>query len=193
MASQCLPRGTQISRRVLWQADLGKMRKTRKVPRTPEKQGADEIPQSKIAESADTKTWEMRLVGFNVAGFSQCHAEGGATKGGRKQTQANADKRKQTQTLRRKFKQTQANASKRGPTQTNAYTPFSCGSLHPPLQSPYSGDSQSRFQGCFLSRLCSSVDPHPSRFALPRSASLLLVQAKGMADLEAGAAAMALP
>ena len=62
-------------------------------------------------------------------GESQCHAEGGATKGGvskRKQTQTNADKRKQTQ--RRKRKQTQANASKREQTWTNANK-----RLHPPF------------------------------------------------------------
>ena len=64
---------------------------------------------------------------------TQCHAEGGATKGGVskcEQTQANADKRGQTQTNAEA--KTQANASKRGQTQTNAYTPpLYCGFLHP--------------------------------------------------------------
>ena len=68
---------------------------------------------------------------------NQCHAEGGATRGGvskREQTQTNADKRKQTQ--RRKRKQTQANASKRGQTQTNAYTRLCCGFFTPPSAIP---------------------------------------------------------
>ena len=67
----------------------------------------------------------------------QCHAEGGATKGGvskREQMQTNADKSGQTQANAEA--QTQANASKRGQTQTNAYTPLYCGFLHPSLQSP---------------------------------------------------------
>ena len=50
----------------------------RKVPLTPEKQGSEEIPQSKNAENAenaenaDTKTrkmQKMRMTGFNVTGF----------------------------------------------------------------------------------------------------------------------------
>ena len=50
----------------------------RKVPLTPEKQGSEEIPQSKNAENAenaenaDTKTRKMRkmqMTGFNVTGF----------------------------------------------------------------------------------------------------------------------------
>ena len=50
----------------------------RKVPLTPEKQGSEEIPQSKNAENAenaenaDTKTRKMRkmrMIGFNVTGF----------------------------------------------------------------------------------------------------------------------------
>ena len=47
------------------------MRKMRKVPLTPEKQGSEEIPQSKNAENADTKTRKMRkmrMIGFNVTG-----------------------------------------------------------------------------------------------------------------------------
>ena len=80
---------------------------------------------------ADTEIqWRPRNV-------NQCHAEGGATKGGVskcEQTQANADKRGQTQ--RRKRKQTRANVSKRGQTQTNAYTPLYCGFLHPPFAIP---------------------------------------------------------
>ena len=72
---------------------------------------------------------------------SQCHAEGGATKGGVskcEQTQTNADKRWQTQANAAAKTQAnvEANASKRGQTQTNAYTPLYCGFLHPPLQSP---------------------------------------------------------
>ena len=69
--------------------------------------------------------------------ISQCHAEGGATKGGRKQMRANASKRRQTQTNADKRRgenaeaKTQANASKRGQTQTNAYTPLCCGFLTP--------------------------------------------------------------
>ena len=87
------------------------------------------------------------LFGKTPLGFlqNQCHAEGGATKGGVskcEQTRANADKRGQTWTnasKRRgeKRKQTQANTSKRGQTQTNAYTPLYCSFLHPPLHSPY--------------------------------------------------------
>ena len=59
----------------------------------------------------------------------QCHAEGGATKGGVskcEQTQANADKRGQTQANAEA--QTQANASKREQTWTSANK-----RLHPPL------------------------------------------------------------
>ena len=59
----------------------------------------------------------------------QCHAEGGATKGGGskcEQTQANADKRGQTQANAEA--KTQANASKREQTWTNANK-----RLHPPL------------------------------------------------------------
>ena len=61
--------------------------------------------------------------------FLQCHAEGGATKGGVskcEQTQANADKRGQTQANAEA--KTQANASKREQTWTNANK-----RLHPPL------------------------------------------------------------
>ena len=61
--------------------------------------------------------------------YFQCHAEGGATKGGVskcEQTQANADKRGQTQANAEA--QTQANASKREQTWTNANK-----RLHPPL------------------------------------------------------------
>ena len=75
---------------------------------------------------------------------NQCHAEGGATKGGRKQMRANANKRRQTltnaskrkQTQRRKRKQTQANASKHGQTQTNAYTPPLLRFFTPPFAIP---------------------------------------------------------
>ena len=64
---------------------------------------------------------------------------GGRNKGGRKQMQANANKRRQTSTYaskRRgenasKRKQTRANVDKRKQTQTNAYTPLYCGILHP--------------------------------------------------------------
>ena len=59
----------------------------------------------------------------------QCHAEGGATKGGVskcEQTQTNADKRRQTQANAEA--KTQANASKREQTWTNANK-----RLHPPL------------------------------------------------------------
>ena len=52
-----------------FETDTGKMRKMRKVPLTPEKQGSEEIPQSKNAENADTKTRKMRMTGFNVTGF----------------------------------------------------------------------------------------------------------------------------
>ena len=51
------------------------MRKMRKVPLTPEKQGSEEIPWSEKAENtenADTKTRKMRkmrMTGFNVTGF----------------------------------------------------------------------------------------------------------------------------
>ena len=88
----------------------------------------------------------------------QCHAEGGATKGGVskcEQTQTNADKRKQTQ--RRKCKQTQANASKRGQTQTNAYTPLYCGFLHPSLQSPSNVSCEPHGEGKETC-LCPSTD-----------------------------------
>ena len=57
-----------------FEADTGKMRKMRKVPLTPEKQGSEEIPPSKNAknaenaENADTKTRKMRMTGFNVTG-----------------------------------------------------------------------------------------------------------------------------
>ena len=59
----------------------------------------------------------------------QCHAEGGATKGGVskcEQTQANASKRRQTRT--NASKRRGANASKREQTWTNANK-----RLHPPL------------------------------------------------------------
>ena len=49
--------------------DTGKMWKMRKVPLTQEKQGSEEIPLSKNAENADTKTRKIRLTGFNVIGF----------------------------------------------------------------------------------------------------------------------------
>ena len=55
-----------------FEPDTGKMRKMRKVPLTPEKQGSEEIPPSKNAENADTKTRKMRkmwMTGFNVTGF----------------------------------------------------------------------------------------------------------------------------
>ena len=78
------------------------------------------------------KLWN--LCGSRAENRVQCHAEGGATKGGDKQMRANASKRRQTRTNAEA--QTQANASKRGQTQTNAYTPLYCGFLHPPLQSP---------------------------------------------------------
>ena len=50
-----------------FEPDTGKMRKMRKAPLTPEKQGSEEIPQSRNAgneenaENADTKTRKMRL------------------------------------------------------------------------------------------------------------------------------------
>ena len=82
----------------------------------------------------------------------QCHAEGGATKGGVskcEQTQTNADKRKQTQanaeakTQANASKRRGKNASKRKQTWTNANKrkqtltpPFIAVFLHPPLQSP---------------------------------------------------------
>ena len=44
-------------------------RKMRKVLLTQEKQGSEEIPQSKNAENADTKTRKMRMTGFNVTGL----------------------------------------------------------------------------------------------------------------------------
>ena len=61
-----------------FEPDTGKMRKMRKVPLTPEKQGSEEIPPSKnaenaeIAENADMKTRKMRkmrMTGFSVTGF----------------------------------------------------------------------------------------------------------------------------
>ena len=61
-----------------FESDTRKMWKMRKVPLTPEKQGSEEIPQSKNAENAentenaDTKTRKMRkmrMTGFNVTGF----------------------------------------------------------------------------------------------------------------------------
>ena len=51
------------------------MRKMRKVPLTPEKQGSEEIPlreNAENAENADTKPWKMRkmrMTGFIVTGF----------------------------------------------------------------------------------------------------------------------------
>ena len=62
-----------------------------------------------------------RFPSFEVRCQNQCHAEGGATKRGVskcEQTQANADKRGQTQTNAEA--KTQANASKREQTWTNA-------------------------------------------------------------------------
>ena len=55
-----------------FEPDAGKMRKMRKVPLTPEKQGYEEIPQSENEENADTKTrkmQKMRMTGFNVTDF----------------------------------------------------------------------------------------------------------------------------
>ena len=78
----------------------------------------------------------------------QCHAEGGATKGGVskcEQMQTNADKRWQTQanagakTQANAGTKTQANASKREQTWTNANKrlhPLHCGFLHPPFAIP---------------------------------------------------------
>ena len=67
-------------------------------------------------------------INFQRGNF-QCHAEGGATKGGVskcEQTQAKADKRGQAQANAEA--KTQANASKREQTRTNANK-----RLHPPL------------------------------------------------------------
>ena len=50
-----------------------KMRKMRKAPPTLQKQGFEEIPQSKStenAENADAKTRKMRLIGVNVTGLN---------------------------------------------------------------------------------------------------------------------------
>ena len=80
---------------------------------------------------------QIRSPSKALISLSQCHAEGGATKGGvskREQTQTNADKRWQTQANAEA--KTQANASKRGQTQTNAYTPLYCGFLQPPFAIP---------------------------------------------------------
>ena len=66
---------------------------------------------------------------------NQCHAEGGATKGGVskcEQTQTNADKRKQTQ--RRKRKQTRADMDKRK--QTLTPPPFNMRFFTPPFAIP---------------------------------------------------------
>ena len=74
----------------------------------------------------------------------QCHAEGGATKGGVskcEQTQANADKRGETQanaeaqTQRRKRKQARANVDKRK--QTLTYPPFIAVFFTPPFAIPW--------------------------------------------------------
>ena len=78
------------------------------------------IPKTRIPKADSPRDRESK---------AQCHAEGGATKGGVskcEQTQANADKRGQTQANAEA--QTQANASKREQTWTNANK-----RLHPPL------------------------------------------------------------
>ena len=102
---------------------------------------------------------------MNYSRESQCHAEGGATKGGVskcEQTQANADKRGQTQAnAEAKRKQTQASASKRGQTQRNAYTPLYCG-FYDPLCNPLRIET-------FLTgkmALCKKTEIFPVNFAL---------------------------
>ena len=79
-------------------------------------------------------TLDLLSVAVQIPVNIHCHAEGGATEGGRKKMSANANKRRQTQAKTQA--KTQAYASKRGQTQTNAYTPLYCGFKHTPSAIP---------------------------------------------------------
>ena len=102
-----------------WQTLDGNRRIVRKSPQT----DGQKWSEPDCSKSTTTSEKSAKMV------ENQCHAEGGATKGGVskcEQTQANADKRGQTQANAEA--QTQANAGKREQTWTNANK-----RLHPPL------------------------------------------------------------